>query len=467
MPWGHWPRGSDTSRLMKKRLPSAPPVLPGFSFLRVLGAGGFADVFLFEQDMPRRQVAVKVMLPEAVNLEVRRMFVAEANLMATLSAHPSILTVYQAGVSQDGRPFLVMEYCVASLGQRYRRELLPVADVLRVAVKIGSAVNAAHEIGVLHRDLKPGNILLTSYGNPVLSDFGIAGSTRGPGAEDAVGLSIPWSSPEVLAEQTQGTVLSEVYSLGATVYSLLAGRSPFERPAGDTRAAYSQTELIERIRRTAPPWTGRADVPESLERCLQRAMAKHPEVRQAGVLELVREFQAIETELGLIQTSLESAVSSWAAAPADDLVEQTIRTHPAGNPRSSALPRRHPLAGTTRPGRRRRIVLGSMALLVGAAVGGGLLTAGILGPGAQTGIPRVGEILTVAGTGSVRFDWEDPGLASDDSYAVTSSDGAVSVQRATGFSLAVEGTAPGCITVAVMRAGRAGPPSAEKCASAS
>lgn len=172
---------------MAKRLPSAPPVLPGFSFLRVLGSGGFADVFLFEQDMPRRQVAVKVMLPDAVNDDVRRMFVTEANLMATLSAHPSILTVYQAGVSQDGRPYLVMEYCVSSLGQRYRREHLPVADVLRVAVKIASAVNAAHEIGILHRDLKPGNILLTSYGNPVLSDFGIAGSARGNAAEESVG----------------------------------------------------------------------------------------------------------------------------------------------------------------------------------------------------------------------------------------------------------------------------------------
>src|SRR3954470_11087529 len=102
---------------MARRLPSQPPVLPGFSHLRVLGSGGFADVFLFEQNMPRRQVAVKVMLPEVVNEQVRRMFQVEADLMATLSAHPSILTVYEAGVSSDGRPFLVMELCSSSLGQ--------------------------------------------------------------------------------------------------------------------------------------------------------------------------------------------------------------------------------------------------------------------------------------------------------------------------------------------------------------
>ena len=75
----------------------------------MLGAGGFADVFLYEQNMPRRQVAVKVMLSEVVNDQVRQMFQGEANLMAQLSAHPSILTVYQASVSSDGRPYLVME----------------------------------------------------------------------------------------------------------------------------------------------------------------------------------------------------------------------------------------------------------------------------------------------------------------------------------------------------------------------
>ena len=107
-----WP---DSARgegvVVARRLPSQPPVLPGFSYVHVLGSGGFADVFLYEQNMPRRQVAVKVMLSEVVNDQVRQMFQAEANLMAQLSAHPSILTVYQASVSADGRPYLVMELC--------------------------------------------------------------------------------------------------------------------------------------------------------------------------------------------------------------------------------------------------------------------------------------------------------------------------------------------------------------------
>src|SRR5690606_20341825 len=112
--------------------------------------------------MPRRQVAVKVMLSEVVNDQVRQMFQAEANLMAQLSAHPSILTIYQAGVSSDGRPYLVMELCSPSLSQRYRLERLPISEVLRVAVRIGSAIETAHRAGVLHRDIKPSNILMTA-----------------------------------------------------------------------------------------------------------------------------------------------------------------------------------------------------------------------------------------------------------------------------------------------------------------
>ena len=218
--------------MVARRLPSQPPVLPGFSYVHVLGSGGFADVFLYEQNMPRRQVAVKVMLNEVVNEQVRQMFQAEANLMAQLSAHPAILTVYQASVSADGRPYLVMELCSASLSERYRRESIPVPEVLRIAVKIGSAIETAHRAGVLHRDIKPSNILLTAYGHPVLSDFGIASTLTASREDDSVGLSIPWSAPEVLLDEVPGSIASEVWAFAATVYSLLAGRSPVERPGG-------------------------------------------------------------------------------------------------------------------------------------------------------------------------------------------------------------------------------------------
>jgi serine/threonine protein kinase len=233
---------------MARRLPSNPPNLPGFSFVRVLGSGGFADVFLYEQNMPRRQVAVKVLLSEVVTPQVRAMFQAEANVMAQLSAHPSVLTVYQASVSSDGRPYLVMELCSPALNQRYRVDPVPVPDVLRIGVKIASALETAHRAGVLHRDVKPSNILMTAYGHPVLSDFGIASTLGESEATDAIGLSIPWSAPEVLVDEVPGSVASEVWSLGATVYSLLAGRSPFEVDGTQNTSA----ELISRIQKGKP-----------------------------------------------------------------------------------------------------------------------------------------------------------------------------------------------------------------------
>ena len=304
---------------MARRLPSQPPVLPGFSYLHVLGSGGFADVFLYEQNMPRRKVAVKVMLSEMVTDQVRQMFQAEANLMAQLSTHPSILTVYEAGVSSDGRPYLVMEFCSSALSERYRRERIPVPEVLRVAIRVGSAIETAHRAGILHRDIKPSNILLTAYGHPVLSDFGIAASLADAVTQEAVGMSIPWSAPEVLHDDTPGTVRSEVWAFAATVYTLLAGRSPFELPGEQNRPS----DLMSRIDRARVQPIGRADVPASLERMLQAAMSRKPDARPESVLDLVHQLQSVESELGVSQTAAEVAMDDWARTSVSDLEDKT------------------------------------------------------------------------------------------------------------------------------------------------
>ena len=132
------------------------------------------------------------------------MFNAEADVLAHLSAHPAIVTVYQAGISADGRPYIVMEYCPGSLAQRYRIERIPVDEVLAVGVRMASALESAHRAGLVHRDVKPSNILITTFGTPVLADFGISSSLQRATADEVLAMSIPWSAPEVVAEQTAG-----------------------------------------------------------------------------------------------------------------------------------------------------------------------------------------------------------------------------------------------------------------------
>jgi serine/threonine protein kinase len=442
-----------------RRLPSAPPVLPGFSHVRVLGSGGFADVFLYEQNMPRRQVAVKVMLSEVVNDQVRQMFQAEANLMAQLSAHPSILTVFQASVSADGRPYLVMELCSSSLSERYRRDRIPVADVLRIGVKIGSAVETAHRQGVLHRDLKPSNILMTAYGHPVLSDFGIAASLSESEPQEVVGMSIPWSAPEVLLDETNGTIESEVWSLGATVYSLLAGRSPFEVLGGDKNGA---SDLIGRIDKAKLVPTGRTDVPPTLERLLARSMSRRPENRQASVLEFVRELQQVESEIGVVQTPIEVAVDDWALATVADLEDKTRLR--GVTPVQASLPR----STGTRPVRRRSVLVMTWALVAVSVVGIGLAAAAtlVLVRSTSTDIPRVADVASSSDGSSVVFTWSDPGLRAGDTYVI-STGGQTSQQSADRF--VATPADPGdevCITVTVSRGGSTGPASNENCATA-
>ena len=292
-----------------KRLPSTPPILAGLSYVRPLGSGGFADVFLYEQDMPKRGVAVKVLPSDVHDAELLRMFNAEADVMARLSAHPSIVTVYQAGISADGRPTIVMEYCPGSLSQRYRVERIPVPEVLTIGVKMASAIESAHRARLVHRDIKPSNILITSFGAPVLADFGISSSLSRRQGEEVTAMSVPWSAPEVIDESTTGTVASEVWALGATIYSLLAGHSPFERLE---RGQNSREHLRRRIARASYTPTNRADAPAALEDALARAMSRDPRQRFASALEFAEALRAVQFEQGIPATPIEVAVDEWA-----------------------------------------------------------------------------------------------------------------------------------------------------------
>lgn len=311
-----------------RRAPSTPPALPGYEHVRLLGSGGFSDVFLYEQQLPSRPVAVKVLLTDGLEPRARQAFVDEANLMARLSAHPSIVTIFHADIAADDRPYLVMEFCSGpSLGEQVKRGPFAVADALRTGVRLAGAIATAHEAGILHRDIKPANVLTNAYGWPALTDFGISSSVvdepvsitttlselRGGSSTEgeSVGMSVPWSPPEMFADRPDPDVRSDVFSLAATLHTLLAGRTPFEIPGRPNGAL----DLIGRIERGAITPLTRSDVPASLAAVLRRGMATAREQRYASAVEFGRALQRVELELGYAATPLDVPTSLAAEPP--------------------------------------------------------------------------------------------------------------------------------------------------------
>jgi serine/threonine protein kinase len=291
---------------------ATPPVLAGYAYVRPLGAGGFADVFLYEQDMPRRLAAVKVLLADALDPEVRRAFNAEADVSARLSSHPAIVTIYQASVSADGRPYLAMEYCPDTMSARAKREPLPIAEVLDTGVRLAGALETAHRAGLLHRDIKPSNVLVNALGAPVLADFGIAAArAAGEGEGEVFAMSVPWSAPEVLREEVSGSVASEVWSLGATLYTLLAGRSPFEVADRSHNTRDQLTKRIVRAKYTPMPVAG---MPAQVDDLLATAMTREPGRRFESMAAFADRLRQVQYELGLAVTPFEVISPEWAGA---------------------------------------------------------------------------------------------------------------------------------------------------------
>ncbi|HSO15735.1 MAG TPA: serine/threonine-protein kinase [Arthrobacter sp.] len=336
--------------MSSKRPVAPPPIIPGFTYISLLGSGGFSDVYLYEQDRPRRKVAVKVLLSDLKTEGARRRFESEANLMAQLSSHPYIVTIFEAEITDSGHSYLAMEYCSRpSLDVRYRRQRFSVDEVLAVGIQVASAVETAHRAGIAHRDIKPANILVTDYNRPALTDFGISGTLAGDADEDA-GMSIPWSPPEQFSGRQVDGVLVDVWALGATLYTLLAGRSPFVLPGADN----SQRELISRITNLPVPQLGRADVPESLELALSTAMAKSASSRYSSAHAFALALQRIQAELNLSVTPFEVLEEPRAEDnhPDDGFEETRVRSVAAIDPDATGnaptFPARFPAdTGTT------------------------------------------------------------------------------------------------------------------------
>ncbi len=203
----------------------------GFDGIEEIGRGGFGVVYRCAQPQLDRSVAVKVLTNDLDPDNLDR-FMREQRAMGRLSGHPHIVTVLQVGTTLSGRPFIVMPYHgKGSLWSRVSgRGPQDWRDVLSIGVKLAGALEAAHHAGILHRDVKPGNVLLTDYGEPQLTDFGLARIAGGFETRAGVVIGSPaFIAPELLEGATP-TTASDVFSLGATLFCALTGHPPMGRP---------------------------------------------------------------------------------------------------------------------------------------------------------------------------------------------------------------------------------------------
>jgi WD40 repeat protein len=275
--------------------------LKGYTLLERVGAGGFGAVFRAEQPLVGREVAIKIILPQYANHpDFIRRFEVEARVIARLE-HPHIIPLYDYWRDPDGA-YLVMRYLRGgSLRALLSERRMSLHETSRVLDQLAGALAVAHRHEVVHRDIKPDNILFDEDGNAYLTDFGIAKDLRDDSnmtqADMVVG-SPAYLSPEQIRTE-EVTPRSDIYALGVLLYEMLTGQHPFE----DAKAT---ALLLKHLSDPLPPLRDLLDdIPDGVEKVIQRATAKDPAQRYSDVPTLAAAFrQAILLEDGGVATSM-------------------------------------------------------------------------------------------------------------------------------------------------------------------
>ena len=294
----------------------APPV-PGVRLGQVLGQGGFATVYAGEQVSLGRPVAVKIDSRPLHDERNRRRFMREMAAASRISGHPNAVSLIDSGVLPDGRPYLVMERCDGgSLAQVLERCELSAAQAVSIVTAVSAALGAAHEAGVLHRDIKPGNILIDAYGSPRLSDFGLAAIQR-EGIESSVTLETmtPDFAPPEAFTLAEPSPSGDVWSMGAVLFTLLTGRGPRRTADGSAR---SLPEIINHL--SVPVDTSDTRIPEALRPLLDRALHPDPALRHRDGNELTEALTRVGglpcSAIDIPQAAMRSYHPAAAAVPA-------------------------------------------------------------------------------------------------------------------------------------------------------
>jgi serine/threonine protein kinase len=201
--------------------------VPGLTGLTVLARGGYATVYRARQESVGRPVAVKVEHSTLDDERDQRRFLREAHAAGEMSGHPHVVDLFDAGVTADGHPYLIMELCAGTYAERMVVAPLQPVEVRDVGVKIADALSDAHARGVLHRDVKPANILYSRFGEPALADFGLAVMSETRETSYAMDVLTPaYAAPELFRYGTKPSAAADVYSLCASLYAMLRGRPP-------------------------------------------------------------------------------------------------------------------------------------------------------------------------------------------------------------------------------------------------
>lgn len=271
--------------------------IPGYRVHGQLGKGGMAEVYLATQQSLHRKVAIKV-LRNAEDEAFSKRFVREAHIVASLN-HPSIITIHDVGRLPDGRDYLAMEFLSGGDLARHKGELFAPERALQIVRQVASGLAVVHDKGLVHRDVKPANILFREDGTAVLTDFGVAKDLDIDSELTQFGVAVgspAYSSPEQAQCQTLDA-RSDIYSLGVILLEMLSGTNPFR--GGN----YTQT-VVNHVQMELPALSGNLVAFQGL---LARMLAKAPEQRFADCRELLIALDEVELS-DLDETQLRPAM---------------------------------------------------------------------------------------------------------------------------------------------------------------
>ena len=325
-----------------------PKILAGrYEIREMIGRGGMAEVHLGYDRRLSRIIAIKLLRSDiAGDPTFQARFRREAQSAAALN-HPSIVSVYDSGEEQvttpNGAvrsvPYIVMEYVEGHTVREFlgEGEAVPIPEAVEIVTGVLDALEYSHRAGIIHRDIKPGNIMLTSTGAVKVMDFGIARAVEDSAATVTQTHAVVGTAQYLSPEQARGEVVdarSDLYSTGCLLYELLTGKPPF---TGDSAVAIAYQHVREIPR---PPSAVAADVPESLDRVVLKALAKNRDDRYQDASHMRADLLAAARGLSVSAPSAES----W-SAPAPAMAAGSPSPAPAPAPPAPPAP---PMARRTR-----------------------------------------------------------------------------------------------------------------------